>query len=147
MDSLYKCEREDVFTPDGYYRTGDLGYVEAGKYYFRSRMKDMIKTKGANVAPAEVESVLNSCPEVRIAFVVGVPHDVYGQEVIAAVVPEDGRTVDVDVLVSECRRVLSTYKVPSMIEVLAPDEVPQLPSSKPDRRAVLALLTERRAGR
>jgi hypothetical protein len=59
LQGLYKHEREDVFTPDGFFPTGDLGYLENGLVYFQGRTKDMIKTKGANVAPAEVEAALN----------------------------------------------------------------------------------------
>ena len=93
---LYKRERDETFTPDGFYRTGDLGSFEHGQVYFRARMSDMIKTKGANVAPAEVEEVLKSFPEIRVAVVAGLPHDEYGQEVAVAVVPEEGNTIDVD---------------------------------------------------
>src|SRR5439155_14925183 len=120
-----------------------------GLYYFSSRLKDMLKTKGANVAPAEVEAVLNARPEVRVSFVTGLPHDAYGEEVVAAVVPEEGHEgdVDVDALFAECRRALSPYKVPTMIELLGPDEVPYLASSKPDRRAVRDILAQRREAR
>jgi acyl-CoA synthetase (AMP-forming)/AMP-acid ligase II len=143
MEGLYKREREEVFTADGFYATGDLGYVENGLYYFKSRLKDMIKTKGANVAPAEVETVLNASPQVRISFVAGLPHDEFGEEVVAAVVPEEGETIDVAALLAQCRRVLSSYKVPTSIEVLC-QTIPQLSSGKPDRRAVTAILAERR---
>nr|WP_179342549.1 class I adenylate-forming enzyme family protein [Streptomyces sp. alain-838] len=144
MQGLYKREREEVFTPDGYYRTGDLGYVEKGLAYFASRLKDMIKTKGANVAPAEVEKVLNRQPDVRISFVVGVPHEQYGECVVAGVVPELGRTVDARALLAECRRNLSPYKVPTDIHVLDETEVPVLSSNKPDRRAIARILARRR---
>ena len=147
MQSLYKREREEVFTPDGFYRTGDLGYAEGRQVFFHSRMSDMIKTKGANVAPAEVEAVLNAHPDVRISFVTGLPHDVFGQEVVAGVIAEEGRQIDVDALLAECRRELSRYKVPTMIEVLEPEEIRYLASSKPDRRSVTATLATRREAR
>jgi acyl-CoA synthetase (AMP-forming)/AMP-acid ligase II len=143
MLGLCKREREDVFTPDGFYPTGDLGYVEGGKYYFSARLKDMIKTKGANVAPAEVEAVLNANPSVRLSIVLGLPHPVFGEEVVAAVVPEAGSTIVVDELLAECRRTLSSYKVPHRIEALRDDEVPLLLSGKPDRRAVSGLVAGR----
>jgi len=144
MQGLYKREREEVFTPDGFYATGDLGYVEEGLVYFTARSKDMIKTKGANVAPAEVEAVLNGRAEVRVSYVVGLPHADFGEQVVAVIVAEEGHTIDVDALVGECRRLLSPYKVPATIEVLRADEIPQLSSGKPDRRAVAAMLAERR---
>jgi acyl-CoA synthetase (AMP-forming)/AMP-acid ligase II len=144
MNGMYKREREDTFEPDGFYRTGDLGYMENGFVYFKSRLKDMIKTKGANVAPAEVEAVLNARPEVRLSFVFGLPHETYGEEVVAAVVREGDKSVDVDVLRAECRREVSSYKVPSMIVVLEPDQIPYLSSSKPDRRAIKELVATAR---
>jgi acyl-CoA synthetase (AMP-forming)/AMP-acid ligase II len=146
MHSLYKREREEVFLPDGYYATGDLGYVEKGFVYFTSRLKDMIKTRGANVAPAEVEAVLNARPDVKISFVVGLPHRDYGEEVAAAVVPQGDAAVDLATLLEDCRRLLSPYKVPTMIEILPPDQIPYLSSSKPDRQAVKKMLTDRRDG-
>ena len=79
MQGMYKREREDTFEPDGFYRTGDVGYLEKGLVYFKGRLDEMIKTKGANVAPAEVEAVLNTQPGVRLSFVFGFPHDDYGR--------------------------------------------------------------------
>jgi acyl-CoA synthetase (AMP-forming)/AMP-acid ligase II len=144
MDGRYKHEREETFENDGFFRTGDLGYIEHDLVYFKSRLKDMIKTKGANVAPAEVEAVLNARPEVRLSFVFGLPHESYGEEVVAVVVREGDRPVDVDVLLAECRREVSSYKVPEMIFVLEPDEIPYLSSSKPDRRAIKELVAAAR---
>jgi acyl-CoA synthetase (AMP-forming)/AMP-acid ligase II len=144
MQGLYKHEREEVFTPDGFFATGDLGYVENCKFYFTSRLKDLIKTKGANVAPAEVEAVLNEQPAVRSSFVAGLPHDAFGEEVVAMVVPDEGQTIDVDALLSQCRHLLSSYKVPAMIEVFAEDQVPRLPSGKLDRRTLVDMLAKAR---
>ncbi len=144
MQGLYKREREDVFTPDGFYRTGDIGYLEDGLVYFRGRVTEMIKTKGANVAPAEVQAVLDGCPAVRVSFVVGLPHDQYGQEVAAALVAEDGRRIDVEDVLGQCRRALSSFKVPTFVHVLGEDEVPWLASSKVDKRAIAVVLEQRR---
>jgi acyl-CoA synthetase (AMP-forming)/AMP-acid ligase II len=147
MQGVYKREREEVFTPDGFYATGDLGYVENGLVFFKARLKEMIKTKGANVAPAEVEAILNAQPQVRLSFVVGLPHPEYGEEVVAGVVPEGDASVDVEALLGACRQMLSSYKVPTVIEAIQPDEVPYLSSSKPDRRGVMQLLAQRRGRR
>lgn len=141
MQGLYKREREDVFTPDGFYRTGDLGHMEDGYVHFRGRLTDMIKTKGANVAPAEVEAVLASFPEVRVSFVVGLPHDEHGQEVAAAIVPEPDQDVDVDDLLARARKLLSPYKVPTFVTLVQDDEIPWLPSGKANVRAIADLLS------
>ena len=144
MQGMYKREREDTFEPDGFYRTGDVGYLEKGLVYFKGRLDEMIKTKGANVAPAEVEAVLNTQPGVRLSFVFGLPHDDFGQEVVAVVVAEGDELVDIDLMNKECRRCLSSYKVPTTIAVLRPDDIPYLSSSKPDRRRIKELVQSSR---
>ena len=142
---LYKKEREEVFTSDGFYRTGDMGYIEEGLVYFQSRRTDMIKTKGANVAPAEVEMILVAFPDILAAFVVGLPHDQFGQEVAAAVVTRHGDKLDNDVLQRYLGEQLSPYKVPTVILEVAEGELPYLPSSKVDRRELARRLAQRRA--
>ncbi len=144
MQGLYKREREEVFTPDGFYATGDLGYLENGLVYFHGRLTEMIKTKGANVAPPEVEAVLNSFPEVRVSFVVGLPHEDYGQEVAAAIVPEEGHSIDVDRLLAEARKQISPFKVPTVVAIVAEEDIPFLSSSKADKRAIAAMLARHR---
>ncbi|MBO0730661.1 MAG: acyl--CoA ligase [Acidimicrobiaceae bacterium] len=144
MEGLYKREREDVFTPDGFFATGDIGYLENGLVYFRGRRTHMIKSKGANIAPAEVEAVLNASPDVKVSFVVGLPHDDYGEEVAAALVPEPGHVIDVDRLLQEARSMLSSYKVPTFVEVVRDEDITWLPSSKVDTRAVARLLDRAR---
>ena len=134
---LYKKEREEVFTPDGYYRTGDIGYAENGLVYFRGRRTDMIKTRGANVAPAEVEMVLMGVPDVKAAIVVGLPHEEFGQEVAAVVVTREGNSLDIDALRGHLARELSPYKVPTVIREITEGELPYLPSSKVNRRELV----------
>ncbi len=143
MSGFYKREREETFTDDGFYSTGDLGYVEKGAVYFKARRSDMIKTKGANVAPAEVEAALNALSEVRSAFVVGLPHPLYGEEVAVAVLPENGKVIDVEVLLAHARQVLSSYKVPRVVEVISEADITWLPSGKPSKRGMVDLLVRR----
>ena len=138
-------EHEEVFTSDGFYRTGDMGYIEEGLVFFQSRRTDMIKTKGANVAPAEVEMILVAFPDILAAFVVGLPHDQFGQEVAAAVVTRHGDKLDNDVLQRYLGEQLSPYKVPTVILEVAEGELPYLPSSKVDRRELARRLAQRRA--
>ena len=74
MLGLHKRERADVFTPDGWYRTGDGGHFdEDGHFYFTGRMGDLIKSAGMNITPRDVELVLEAMPEVALAFVAGIP--------------------------------------------------------------------------
>ncbi len=136
MTSMYKREREEVFDADGFYRTGDRGYVEDGEIYFTGRYSEIIKSAGANVSPVEVEAVLMSMPDVRLAAVFGVPSSERGEEVVAVVVPTAGRSIDVTAVRDYCREVLSPYKVPTQIRVRTIDEIPLLASGKIDKRAI-----------
>ena len=141
---MYKQEREDTFELDGWYRTGDRGYLEQGRVFFVGRYSEMLKSAGANVAPAEVEQTLLSFPEIEEAYVVGVPHPDLGDEVVAVVVPARGATLDTTDLVGRVKEVLSAYKVPKRFLVLAPDDVPRLATGKADKRSMVPLVVEAR---
>jgi acyl-CoA synthetase (AMP-forming)/AMP-acid ligase II len=147
MLGLYKRERLEVFDADGWYHTGDRGYFRDGWFFFTGRQSDLIKTAGSNVAPAEVERCLLEFPEVKLAFVVGIPDPVRDQEVVALVVPwrstdESAPEPTEGVLKERLRAELSSYKVPRHILVIADADVPWLVSQKVDRRA-LATLAEK----
>jgi acyl-CoA synthetase (AMP-forming)/AMP-acid ligase II len=135
----YKKEREEVFDTDGWLHTGDRCLIVDNRPFFVGRLYEMIKTRGANVSPREVELVLESLPEVAHALVFGVPHPTLEEEVVAVVVPAPGAAPDVKSIQVRARKELSSYKVPTRIE-LVPDEadVPWLASGKPDKRALQA---------
>jgi acyl-CoA synthetase (AMP-forming)/AMP-acid ligase II len=141
MHAIYKKEREEILDADGYYHTGDRGYIENGRIFFTGRYSEMVKAGGANVAPVEVEQTLMSLPGVRQAFVFGLPHPERGQEVAAVVVPEDGHQLTPEGLRTALHRELSAYKVPTRIDLVAIDEVPWLPTGKPDKRSMIAART------
>jgi len=136
MAAMYKKEREEVFDADGYYHTGDRGYIEDGQIWFRGRYSEMVKSGGANVSPLEVERVLQSFSEVQLAFVLGLPDASRGEVVAAAVVPVPGAEVRPDELRQRANRELSAYKVPTRWLVLKDADVPWLPSGKPNKRAL-----------
>jgi acyl-CoA synthetase (AMP-forming)/AMP-acid ligase II len=143
MRGLYKREPAEVFDADGWYHTGDRGYFRDGWFFFTGRQTDLIKTRGSNVAPAEVEQRLMSYDEVRLAFVVGIPDDAAGEQVVALVVPrEAGDQADGAVLRQRLRQELSSYKVPGHILTISAAQVPWLSSQKADRRS-LAVLAEK----
>ena len=133
MAGFYKREREETFDADGWYHTGDRSYLEDGRVFFTGRYTDMIKSGGANVAPLEVETVLLSFPEIRHAFVFGMPHAERGEEVTAVVVLEHGSAFDPDDIRRRVRAELSAYKVPSSISAIPLTEAAWLPSGKPDK--------------
>ena len=113
MRGIVGRQRSDVIDVDGWYHTGDAGSRDGdGHIYFAGRTDDMIKTSGANVAPIEVEIVLNGVDDVRLAYVVGVPDPDRGARVCAVVVANDGRRLDVAELAARCKSHLAAYKIP-----------------------------------
>ncbi len=110
---------------DGWYRTGDAGYLDAnGFLYVVDRVKDMIISGGENVYGAEVENALSSHPSVAACAVIGLPSDQWGETVHAVVVPAANAEIDPAALQKHVRARLAGYKVPRSIEV-----VEQLPLS------------------
>ena len=144
MQGLYRREREEVFEPDGWYRTGDAGHFDAdGWFYFTGRLGDMVKTPGgANVTPAEVEAALMAYPDVLEAYVTGIPGD-GGQLVVGAVVPRTGATLDGDELRARLKQDLSAYKVPRYLWVCAKAELPFLESGKIKKQELAERLAAR----
>jgi acyl-CoA synthetase (AMP-forming)/AMP-acid ligase II len=136
MAAMYKKEREEVFSDDGFYRTGDRGYIEDDRIWFTGRYTEMVKSGGANVAPMEVEQVLRTAPGVRMAFVMGISDAGRGEVVAAVVVPDKGVSLDVDSLTRHVSDQLSGYKVPRHWLVLDEEDIPWLASGKPDKRAM-----------
>jgi acyl-CoA synthetase (AMP-forming)/AMP-acid ligase II len=117
---------------DGWYRTGDVGTVDAdGWLRITDRAKEMIKVRGFQVAPAEVEGVLHGHPDVEDCAVFGVPSP-DGEAIIAAVTVS--RAVDTDALASLVGEQLASYKRPSQVVIV--DEIPRLPSGKVLRRVL-----------
>jgi fatty-acyl-CoA synthase len=121
----------EAFDEQGYFKTGDLGCVDAeGLLYFRGRIKEMVKTGGINVAPIEVEEVLMSHPGVQAAFVTGVPDPVHDEVLAAVIVPKRGATLSEKELCDYCRRTLAVYKVPRLIRFAAEEELPLTTTGK-----------------
>ena len=107
-----------VFTPDGWFRTGDIGLLDAeGRVQFLGRSGEMIKRSGINVSPAEVEDALMQHPGVSQVGVVGVPDPEKGELIVAFVVPKADAGLGAQELVAHCRKIASAYKVPDRIEI------------------------------
>ena len=137
MEGYYGRERHDVFTPDEWFRTGDVFATDDdGFFYFRGRRGDMIKTAGANVSPREVEGVLRELTGCVLAIVLGLPDQERGQ-IVAAVVVDATTALDDDALHAALRERLSAYKVPRRVLRLRMAEVPMLSSGKPDMPRVV----------
>jgi fatty-acyl-CoA synthase len=120
-----------AFDLDGYFLTGDLGLIgDDGRVRFRGRLKEMIKTGGINVAPLEVEQVLLQHPDVKQAYVVGVPDRERDEIVAAALELRPGAPADARAIVAFCRERLASYKVPSRLAFRKADEFPHTPTGK-----------------
>jgi len=120
-----KPEESKKALRDGWLFTGDLGYVDREGYFFIiDRKKDMIIKGGENVFPAEVENALYKHPDVAEAAVVGVPHDVYGEDIVAFVVVNSGANVSEEAIIDHVKTQISSFKAPSQVHF-----VPELPKS------------------
>jgi len=146
MLGMVKRERTEIFTPDGWYNSGDLCSFRNGFVHYHGRADDLIKASGANVSPREVEAVLLRIEGVASANVTGVPDRGRGNVVGAVLVAQPGAMLDGDAIRREAAKSLSSYKVPRVILVLDASEVPTLASSKVDRRALARMLREAHEG-
>jgi len=119
----------EAFDENGYFRTGDLGFYDAdGYFYFRGRAKEMIKTGGINVSPAEIEEVLLSHDAIELAYVIGLK-DERRDEIVAAVIITRV-AVEEQELLTLCRNTLAAYKVPRRIRFAAHNELPLTSTGK-----------------
>jgi acyl-CoA synthetase (AMP-forming)/AMP-acid ligase II len=110
---------------DGWLHTGDVGYVDSDGYFFIvDRAKDMIIRGGENIYPREIEEVLYTHAGVLECAVIGVPHEVRGEEVLAVVAPKPGVDLDADDLGAYVAERLAAFKVPSRFEIR-----PELPKT------------------
>jgi acyl-CoA synthetase (AMP-forming)/AMP-acid ligase II len=138
MEGYLGKERHDTFTPDGWYRTGDLAQVDAeGHVFYKNRLGDMIKTSGANVSPREVEDALLDVTGQR-SHVVGVTDKERGQMVVAAII-SDTYTGDENAIRDQLKSKISSYKIPRRILFLKEAEVPMLSSGKLDKRTLVEM--------
>ncbi|MDQ0141725.1 acyl--CoA ligase [Cupriavidus necator] len=138
MAGYYKAPEatREAFTPDGWLRTGDLGYRDAdGYFYITGRAKELIIKGGENIAPREIDEALLRHPAVLEAAAVGVPDPAYGQEIVAYVVMREAARCDDVALRAHCLRELGRYKTPKEFRFIA--ELPRGPSGKVQRLKLL----------
>jgi len=137
LRGICRRSREEVFTPDGYYPTGDQGRLDdQGFLFYHGRCDDMFKVSGATVYPSEVQQALRSIDGVRAAFVTNVPGP-RGNRVGAAVVT----TAQAPQLRAAAKGVLSSFKVPTVWLVLDDDEaIPRGGTGKVNTAALREML-------
>ena len=112
------------FTEDGFFRTGDLGFLGANGYLsLVGRSKDLIISGGYNVYPKEVEDCINCLEGVHESAVIGMPHPDFGEAVMAIVVPRQGAIIDGASMPALLRHTLASYKLPKL--VVTAEELPR----------------------
>jgi acyl-CoA synthetase (AMP-forming)/AMP-acid ligase II len=140
---------EGVFerTRESRVKTGDLAVMDAdGFVRVTGRTKDLIIRGGVNVAPLEIDNVLLMHAKVQEAAAVGVPDNIYGEEIVAYVVAKPGETLSAADVTAHCRTLLPAYKVPKAVRLV--DGIPKSDRGKVRRDALKALwLAEQTAGR
>ncbi len=134
-------EREQVFTADGWFDTGDMGHLDAdGFLWFAGRRDDMVKISGATVYPSEVDAALETIPGIARAFATDI--DLNGKAAIgAALVPAKDAVLDLASVAAAAKDRLSAFKVPSRWAILSSlDDVPRNASDKVNKAALQALI-------
>ena len=127
------------FRPDGYFITGDMGFIDGDGYVqLVGREKDLIISGGLNIYPAEVEALLDERPDVAEAAVIGVPHPDFGEAVVAVISPVGA--FDAALVREELRKELAAFKVPK--KIIALDSLPRNTMGKIQKK----LLREQYAG-
>ncbi|WP_226539286.1 long-chain-fatty-acid--CoA ligase [Bacillus carboniphilus] len=137
MKGYWKKEDETrAVIKDGWFLTGDIGYMdEDGYFYIVDRKKDMIIAGGYNIYPREIEEVLYEHEYVQEAVVVGVPDPYRGETVKAFIVLKEGKTLTEEQLDEFCRKSLAAYKVPKIYEFR--EELPKTAVGKILRRSLV----------
>jgi len=120
--------RKDKETADtfeqGWFKTGDLGNIDAdGYYYLTDRIKDIIISGGENISPKEIEEVINNLDEVLESSVIGIQDEKWGEKVVAAVVRKPGSGIDGDRIKETCKKHLHKWKCPKQFIFL--DKIPR----------------------
>lgn len=132
---------------EGYYRTGDGGYLDdQGRLCWEGRLNDVIKTGGANVSPVEIDEVMATFPGIKVAHAVGIPHDTLGELVVACVVPMEGATLIAEDLRAHLKQNLASYKVPRRFLLLQQEELSLTANAKVRLDALRELATLRLSG-
>jgi len=122
----------EAITPDGWFRTGDLGRFDGDGYLqITGRAKEMFIVGGSNAYPAEIERFLESHPGIGQAVVCGAPHERLGEVCFAFVMLNDGTGLTSDEVIAYCRGSIADYKVPRRVQIV--DDFPRTSTNKIQR--------------
>ncbi|MEY4364527.1 MAG: Long-chain-fatty-acid--CoA ligase [Pseudomonadota bacterium] len=114
----------EEFTADGFFKTGDVGKIDARGYVtIVGRSKDLIISGGYNVYPAEIEGYINEMPGVAESALIGVPHPDFGEVGVAVVIAKPGASLNADAIVATLKSQLANFKIPKKCFVV--DQLPR----------------------
>jgi long-chain acyl-CoA synthetase len=114
---------------NGWFHTGDIGYRDVDGFFFIvDRKSDMIIRGGENIYPREIDEVLYQHPQIAAAAVIGVPDELYGEEVAAVVVLKPGAEISEEEVIDFCKARLADYKCPKTVRFM--EEIPKGPTGK-----------------
>lgn len=143
MRRYYKVDPATTFDGEGFFHTGDLGYLDDdGRLHFERRLKEVIKTGGINVSPAEVEAALIGIDGVDAAYAFPIPGGDRGEHVGAALVAADAAALSERSVTEHCREALPAHKRPRAVLVVTPDQVPMTGSGKVRKNALRDALVD-----
>jgi len=140
MTGYWELEEDSkqAFTKDGFFRTGDMGYIgKDGELYIVDRKKDMINVSGFNVFAQEVENVVNSHPDIIESGAISIPSEKTGEAVMLFVV-SNNKDLTQENICSFCKEHLTNYKIPKKVQFV--DEIPKSPVGKLLRRELKKFL-------
>jgi long-chain acyl-CoA synthetase len=129
---------------NGWFHTGDIGYRDAdGFFYIVDRKSDMIIRGGENIYPREIDEVLYQHPRIAAAAAVGVPDNLYGEDVAAVVVLKPGAKVSEQDVIEFCKARLADYKCPKTVRFV--DDIPKGPTGKLLKRELARMISAENA--
>jgi acyl-CoA synthetase (AMP-forming)/AMP-acid ligase II len=135
----------ECFDDDGFFHTGDNGFVDDdGNVHFSGRRTEMIKTGGANVSPAELEVQLRACAPVKLARIVGIPDDKLDELVVACITLKEGATATAEDIQSFLKERVASYKVPKRVLFFDDGDIPMTASDTKVRDEELVALVMKR---
>ncbi len=119
----------------GFIQTGDIGYLdEDGFLFVTGRERDLIIRGGVNISPVEIENVALELANISQAAAIGVPDEIYGEEIVLFIVPADGSAINIETVRQHCQSRLNKVKIPKYIEIY--EDLPKTDRGKLDRRSL-----------
>lgn len=121
----------NAFREDGYFSAGDMGYKDEDGYLFLvDRKANMIISGGENIFPSEVENCIGGFPKVKDVAVIGVPHEKWGESVMAIIVLHEGQSAIPEEVIGYCKGKIAGFKIPKNVVFIKDEEMPRTGTGK-----------------